>query len=284
MQLLLEDVTYAYPGQEAWAGGREALAGLSLQIARGEYVALLGRNGSGKSTLAKLLNGLLRPARGAVRSQGIDTRDPGRWPELRRQVGMVFEDPAHQLIGETVEADAAFGPENLGLAPAQVAGRVAAALRATALEALAERPTALLSGGEQQRAAWAGVLAMQPVCLVLDEATAQLDADRRRELLALLRRLQRQEGVTVLHVTHDMDEALLADRVVVLDAGRVVRDGAPHEVFADPDAISALGLELPPVAELCARLRRDGYALPAGVLSVEAALTALLALAQGEAG
>lgn len=255
--------------------GAKALEGISLGIGKGDFVALLGRNGSGKSTFARLLNALLIPTSGVVRISGIDTRDEARIWDIRRISGMVFQDPDNQIIGTTVEEDVAFGPENLGLSPEVIGGRVRDALEAVAMAEYADSAPHLLSGGEKQRVALAGILAMKPECIILDEATAMLDPAGRKGVMALIRRLNREEGITVLHVTHHMEEAGLADRIIVIDAGRVVLDGKPNEVFSDVSAIKGLGLDLPQVTELFDLLNQDGFDLPKGILDMDEAAAAL---------
>jgi energy-coupling factor transport system ATP-binding protein len=269
---------FSYPASGSAA---PAVAGVSLCIGKGEFVSVLGRNGSGKSTLARLFNALLLPTCGEVRTGGIDSRDPeGSW-EIRRLAGMVFPNPDNQFVGSTVEEDVAFGPENLGLPPVTIAQRVHDALQVTGMARHAARAPHLLSGGEKQRVALAGILAMAPDCLILDEATAMLDGAGRAEIMALVRRLNREHGLTVIHITHDPEEAALADRIVVLAEGRVVLDGTPRDVFADSDLLRQAGLELPPVTELCRLLRSDGFDIPAGILLREEAVAALLNAAAG---
>lgn len=279
MMVAVSDTAFSYATGIRTGNGAPALDGISLNIARGEFVALLGQNGSGKSTLARLLNALLLPDSGVVCVGGIDTRDESlRW-EVRRLAGMVFQNPDNQIVGTTVEEDAAFGPENLGLPAAEIAGRVREALEAVALTGQEGRAPHLLSAGEKQRLALAGVLAMQPSCVILDEATAMLDPASRGEVMALLRRLNREEGITVVQITHHVEEAALADRIIVLDAGKVVLDGSPAAVFSDAQVIRELGLGLPPVTELFDLLAQDGFALPVGVVDIDEAVGLLSRLA-----
>lgn len=278
-QFKLQSVSFAYPSRDS--DSLRAIADLSLEIGYGEYVALIGGNGAGKSTLAKLLNGLLPPASGMVRSCGFDTTLPDTLWEVRRRVGMVFSDPANQLVGATVAEDVAFGPENLGWPPDEIAAQVQEALQVTGLTMLADRPVRQLSGGETFRAALAGVLAMRPEALIIDDGMALLDAATRSELLALLRSLHRDRKMTVIHLTHDMEEAVRADRIIILAAGRVVRDGTPQEVFADGPALQEFGLEAPELFVLCAGLREKGWNLPAELLDVEEVSEALLSLPGG---
>jgi energy-coupling factor transport system ATP-binding protein len=271
-------VEFSYGSGSQPGSGVKALDGVTLDIGKGDFVVVLGRNGSGKSTLARMFNALLLPANGLVRIEGMDTRDEAQVWEVRRRAGMVFPNPDNQLVGTTVEEDTAFGPENLGLAPETINVRVRDALRAVAMAEHADRAPHLLSGGEKQRVSLAGILAMKPECIILDEATAMLDPAGRDEIMALVRRLNREEGITVVQITHDMDEAVHADRLLVLDAGRVVLDGKPEAVFADVSRLKEAGLELPQVTELFHLLQQDGFDLPHGVLETNEAVTALLAL------
>lgn len=274
-------VEYSYAAGNRPASGAKALDGITLTIGKGDFVSVVGRNGSGKSTFARLLNALLLPTGGVVSINGIDTRDEAQTWEVRRIAGMVFQDPDSQIIGTTVEEDAAFGPENLGLPPEMIGRRVRDALQAVAMADYVGRAPHLLSGGEKQKVSLAGILAMKPECLILDEATAMLDPAGRKEVMASLRRLNREEGITVLHITHQMEEAALADRVLVLDAGRVVLDGKPGEVFSNVSGIREAGLDLPQVTELFELLNREGFDLPEGILDPDEAVEALLALYRG---
>ncbi|ADU52344.1 ABC transporter related protein [Thermaerobacter marianensis DSM 12885] len=262
-----------HPGQP---DAVEALRGIDLEVRRGEFLAVVGANGSGKSTLARLLNGLLLPTRGEVRVAGLSTSDPAaRW-EIRRLVGMVFQNPDNQLVAPTVEEDVAFGPENLGLPREEIARRVRAALEAVDLWDRRADPPHRLSGGQKQRVALAGMLAMEPACLVLDEATAMLDPAGRADVLAAVTRLHRERGMTVILITHFLEEAARAGRVVVMDRGRVVAVGPPQEVFARAGWLEAVGLVPPPMGRLAARLRRRGWNLPEGIVTVEQMVAALL--------
>jgi energy-coupling factor transport system ATP-binding protein len=273
--IAVEDVSYAYP--LPGGGAVPALRGVSLRIGLGEYVAVVGANGSGKSTLARHLNALLRPDAGRVRVAGLDTRDRDWLREIRRTVGMVFQRPEDQIVATVVAQDVAFGPENLGLPPDVIRARVREALEMLGMWDLRARPPHQLSAGQLQRVALAGVLAMRPRCVVFDEATAMLDPAGRRAVRALMQRLHR-EGLTVIEITHFMEEALDAQRVIVLDRGRVALDGPPEAVFSDAAALEALGLGLPPVAELARALRRRVPALPPGLLTAPALVAALDAL------
>ncbi len=256
-----------------------ALRGIDLDVHPGECVAVIGGNGSGKSTLAKHLNALLLPTAGEVRVDGIDTRDPdGAWA-VRQRVGMIFENPDDQLVAAVVEEDVAFGCENLGLPPAEIRARVDRALRAVGLESLRRRPPHLLSGGQKQRVAIAGVLAMHPRCLVLDEATAMLDPQGQAEVMEAALRLCRQDGLALVLITHAMEEAALADRIVVLADGRLALEGPPAEVFGRDEILGPLRIEPPQVAVLGRRLAEAGQAIPPGVLTVDQLADAVLALA-----
>jgi len=268
----LRDLYFEYPTAD---GQRKAvLRGIDLDIEVGEYVALIGANGSGKTTLLRHLNALLLPTRGQVLVAGLDTRDEHSHAAIRQQVAMVFQFPEDQIVASVVEDDVAFGLINLGLPPEEIRVRVDAVLHTLGLWEHRRRPPHLLSAGQMQRLALAGVLVMQPRCLVLDEPTTMLDPLGRERLLRLLDNLNR-EGMTIIHVTHHMEEAVRAQRVLVLEQGRVVLDGAPQEVFAQAAYLEGLGLDLPPAARLAQRLRRFFPGLPADILTTDALLTHL---------
>ncbi len=242
-------------------------------------MALVGANGSGKSTLAKCLNALLLPTGGRVLVDGLDTRDPHSVWQVRQRVGMVFQNPDNQLVATVVEEDVAFGPENLGLPPAEIRRRVEEALRIVGMWEYRRHAPHLLSGGQKQRVAIAGMLAMRPSCLILDEATAMLDPQGRAEVLQTVARLTREEGIAVVHITHAMEEAALARRIVVLAGGRVVLQGTPAEVFEQPAALRRLRLTLPPVVVLGRQLRAAGLPLRGSPTTVDQLVDALTALA-----
>ncbi|MGB9867155.1 MAG: energy-coupling factor transporter ATPase [Bacillota bacterium] len=247
----------------------EALRGIDLRIEKGEFVAIIGPNGSGKSTLAKHFNALLLPTRGDVLINGMNTKSAGHLWEVRKTVGMVFQNPDNQIVATVVEEDVAFGPENLGLPSAEIRRRVDAALEAVGLQDYKKAAPYNLSGGQKQRLAIAGILAMEPECIVLDEPTAMLDPVGRSEVVTTVRRLNAEKKMTVVYITHFMDEAVLADRVIVMKDGEIVADGEARSVFSRVDDIRSWGLDVPPMAELASLLRQDGFDLPSGVLTVD---------------
>ncbi|MEN6315505.1 MAG: energy-coupling factor transporter ATPase [Clostridiaceae bacterium] len=252
-----------------------ALQGIDLAIGKGEFLAILGRNGSGKSTLAKLFNALLLPVSGTVIVNGINTMNEELLWDVRSSTGMVFQNPDNQIIGTIVEEDVAFGPENLGVPPEEIRKRVDEALETIGLAEFKKHEPHLLSGGQKQRVAIAGILAMKPKCIVLDEATAMLDPVGRKEVMRILRKLNKEEGITIVHITHHMDEAGKADRVLVIDSGKCVMLGTPKEVFRDVRRIKSLGLDVPQVTELMYELNKSGYDFPLDILTVDEALQVL---------
>ncbi len=272
--ITVRDLRYVY--RSAAPDAPAALAGITLDVAAGECVAIVGGNGSGKTTLAKHLNALLLPTSGEVWVDGIDTRDAGGVWAVRQRVGMVFEHPDNQIVAAVVEEDVAFGCENLGLPPAEIRARVDMALRTVGLEPLRRHPPHRLSGGQKQRVAIAGVLAMRPQCLVLDEATSMLDPPGRRDVMETALGLCRREGLTLILITHAMEEAAAADRVVVLSAGRVAMQGPPAEIFARERELRRLRLEPPELARLRGALVADGIPLPPHVLTLDALAEALV--------
>jgi len=245
-----------------------ALRDINLEIQRGEYLAIIGHNGSGKTTLAKHLNALLIPTEGDVWVKGMNTKDRSHLRDIRSAVGMVFQIPDNQIVATTVEEDVAFGPENLGLPPEEIRERVDWALGIVDMLPFRKRAPHLLSAGQKQRVAIAGVMAMKPECLVLDESTTYLDPAGRREVLDVVRRLNEEEGVTVVTITHFMNEAVWADRVIVLERGRIVMEGPPREVFGQVERLKALQLDVPPVTELAYNLHKRSPSFPADLLTV----------------
>ena len=258
------------------------LDGVNLEIEEGSFVAVLGHNGSGKSTLAKHMNAILLPSGGKVFVSGMDTADDNLLLDIRRTVGMVFQNPDNQIVANVVEEDVAFAPENLGIPPAEIRRRVDDALKAVGMYEFREHAPHLLSGGQKQRVAIAGVIAMRPRCIVLDEPTAMLDPVGRKEVMDTVKQLNRRAGVTVVLITHHMDEAAQADRLVVMAGGHVVADGTPKEVFADVEDLKAVGLTVPETVELCYELRQEGLALPLDALSDEECAQALYRLLEKE--
>ena len=240
---------------------------VNLSVQAGEFVAVLGRNGSGKSTLAKLLNALLIPTEGTLTVNGLQAATEDDCYEVRKSCGMVFQNPDNQIVATIVEEDCAFGLENLGVAPSEIRRRVDEALAAVGMSESAK--ASLLSGGQKQRVAVAGVLAMRPRIIVFDESTAMLDPIGRRDVFCLARRINREEGITILWITHFMEEAAQADRVLVMDKGRVTLEGSPREVFARQDEVLALGLDVPEMMKLSRMLRASGVALPEDVMTVD---------------
>ncbi len=270
MAVMIEtkELTYTYPAPEGETNP-PTLRGVSVTIEKGSFTVVLGHNGSGKSTFAKHLNAVLLPCGGAVYVEGMDTRDERMLLEIRRRTGMVFQNPDNQIVANVVEEDVAFGPENLGVPTAEIRRRVDDALAAVGMEQFARHAPHLLSGGQKQRIAIAGILAMEPECIVLDEATAMLDPAGRREVIDTVRRLNRERGITVVLITHHMAEAESADRVIVMNDGQVAMDGAPHDVFAQVDRLHELGLAAPDTVELLHLLREAGMDVPLTGLTVD---------------
>ena len=266
--LQTKNLRFAYPAEEG-AKPVFALQGVDITIEKGSFVVILGHNGSGKSTLAKTFNAVLLPTEGAVYVEGLDTREEAHLLAIRQRVGMVFQNPDNQIVANVVEEDVAFAPENLGVPTEEIRRRVDAALRAVGMEEFVTHAPHLLSGGQKQRIAIAGVVAMEPACIVLDEATAMLDPIGRREVLSTIHRLNREKGVTVLLITHHMNEAEDADRVIVMSDGRAVMDGTPKEVFTQVSHLRSIGLTAPDTVGLLDRLQKDGLPVPLDALNVE---------------
>ena len=262
-----KDLTFTYPAPEGETNP-PALNGVSVEIEKGSFVVVLGHNGSGKSTLAKHMNAVLLPGGGAVYVEGMDTRDESLLLEIRRRTGMVFQNPDNQIVANVVEEDVAFGPENLGVPTAEIRRRVDDALAAVGMEKFACHAPHLLSGGQKQRVAIAGVIAMEPECIVLDEATAMLDPAGRREVLDTVHRLNREMGITVVLITHHMSEAEDADRVIVMNDGVVVMDGTPRQVFARVEELHGFGLAAPDTVELLYELGQAGLPVTLDSLTV----------------
>ena len=275
--LSVQNVTFRYD-----EGAKPALDGITLDVQKGEYVAILGANGCGKSTLAKHFNAILLPESGRVLVEGMPTSDEKNLLALRQKVGMVFQNPDNQIVATVVEEDVAFAAENLGVEPHEMRRRVDEAMQLAGIYAYKDKAPHKLSGGQKQRVAIAGVLAMQPDCLVLDEATAMLDPIGRQQVLRTVHRLHREKGITVVQITHYMEEAAMAGRVVVMSAGHVVMDGPPREVFARADELHALHLDVPQPAELCQLLSRQGLPVPPGIIGVDECAAALYRMLTGK--
>lgn len=256
----------------------QALKDINLQINKGEFVTILGTNGSGKSTLAKHFNALLQPTAGQCLVEGMDTGDEKHLWDIRGKVGMVFQNPDNQIIAAIVEDDVGFGPENIGMEPHEIRRRVTAALKAVNMEEFRHFAPHLLSGGQKQRIAIAGALAMNTECLVLDEPTAMLDPMGRQEVISTVQRLNQQQGITVINITHFMEEAALSDRVLVMKQGKLVQDGKPEEIFQNIEAMKKLGLDVPVATELAYRLQKKGLPITKAITSQEALIEALCQL------
>ena len=273
--LQTEHLSFTYPAEEGVSAPTTALEDVSLSIEKGSFVVVLGHNGSGKSTLAKHMNAVLLPSGGTVYVEGMDTKDEALLLEIRRRVGMVFQNPDNQIVANVVEEDVAFAPENLGVPSEEIRQRVDDALAAVGMSEFTRHAPHLLSGGQKQRVAIAGVIAMAPECIVLDEATAMLDPSGRREVLSAIRTLNQERGITVVLITHHMDEAMDADRLIVMNDGRLVMGGTPAEVFTQVDALRAMGLAAPDTVELLYGLRQSGMDVPLTALTVDACAAAI---------
>lgn len=260
----IENITYRYPDEAL-----PALAGISLEIERGSFVAVLGHNGSGKSTLAKHLNAILLPEGGKVYVNGMDSADKELLIQIRRTVGMVFQNPDNQIVANVVEDDVAFAPENLGVPPGEIRRRVDEALKTVGMYEYRLHAPHLLSGGQKQRVAIAGVIAMKPECIVLDEPTAMLDPAGRSEVVATIETLCREQGITVVLITHHMNECIGADRLIVMSEGHIIADGTPVEVFSQVERLRAEGLTVPETTALTWELNKNGFNLPLSALSIE---------------
>ena len=270
----VEHLNYTYPGVDD-TPGVAVFTDLSLTIEAGAFVAVLGSNGCGKSTLAKHFNSILLPCGGKVYVCGLDTSDEELLIRVRRNVGMVFQNPDNQIVANVVEEDVAFGPENLGVASPEIARRVENALKQVGMYEYREHAPHLLSGGQKQRVAIAGIIAMEPQCIILDEPTAMLDPRGRKEVMDTVKKLNKEKGITAVLITHHMDEAAQADRVVVLHKGQVAADGTPQEVFSQVELLHSIGLAAPETVELCYALNQQGFRLPLDQPSIEECAQAL---------
>ena len=262
----IKNVSFEYTDEESVY---TAVKNINLNIERGSFTVILGHNGSGKSTLAKMLNGLNKPSFGDVFVDGINTKDEATEIEVKRRVGMVFQNPDNQLVASIVEEDVAFGPENLGLEPSVIRQRVDSALKAVGMEEFATSTPHRLSGGQKQRIAIAGIIAMEPECLVLDEPTAMLDPKGRREIISTLENLNREKGITVVLITHYMEEAENADRVLVMNDGEIITDGKPSDVFQNVQLLKSVGLDVPQTTELLYALKQKGFSVDTSMISIK---------------
>lgn len=275
--LTAEQVSFIYKRHEEMEE-HIALKEVTLKVNKGEFLVIIGHNGSGKSTLAKHFNAILVPSEGHIIVDGIDTRDSKRLWEIRQNAGMVFQNPDNQIVATIVEEDVAFGPENIGVPSAEIRKRVDNALKTVNMLEYAQHGPHLLSGGQKQRVAIAGILAMKPKCIILDEPTAMLDPSGRREVIETIKRLNREENITIVLITHFMEEAVDADRVVVMEHGEVVMEGTPRKVFSRVREIKSLGLDVPEMTELAHELRENGINIPDDVLTIEEMVDAICQL------
>ncbi len=275
----IKNVTYEYSDEDNTFA---AVKNLSLNIERGSFTVILGHNGSGKSTLAKMLNGLNKPTSGDVFVDGLNTKDEKTEIEVKRKVGMVFQNPDNQIIASIVEEDVAFGPENLGIEPKEIEKRVDEALKATDMLQFKKSTPHRLSGGQKQRIAIAGIIAMEPECLVLDEPTAMLDPKGRAEIISTLHRLNREKGITVVLITHYMEEAQNADRVIVMNDGKIIADDKPKVIFSDVESLKRVGLDVPQTAELLYNLKKNGFNVDTHAISIKEAAEQIFAALHSE--
>ncbi|KPU26789.1 cobalt transporter ATP-binding subunit [Caloranaerobacter sp. TR13] len=269
----MDNVTYEYTNNEEERIA--AVKNINLEIHKGEFLVILGHNGSGKSTLAKLMNALLLPSEGKVYVNGIDTTDMKKIWDIRQIAGMVFQNPDNQIVATIVEEDVAFGPENQGIEPNEIRKRVDEALAAVEMSEYKEYAPHLLSGGQKQRIAIAGVLAMKPECIILDEPTAMLDPSGRKEVMNTIKKLNKNEKKTIIHITHYMDEAVEADRIIIMEKGQIIMEGTPKEIFSKVEKLKSMGLDVPQVTELAYKLRKEGIDIPADILTVEELVSVL---------
>ena len=264
----MENVTYEYKSLID-DSIQQAIKDINIEIKKGEFLVILGHNGSGKSTLAKLMNGLIMPTSGDVYVMGMNTKEEDKIWHIREKAGMVFQNPDNQIVATIVEEDVAFGPENLGIPPKEIRKRVEKALEIVEMTEYKTHAPHLLSGGQKQRVAIAGILAMKPDCIILDEPTAMLDPTGRIEVMDTVKRLNKEENKTIVLITHYMEEAVEADRIIVMENGNIVMEGTPKEIFSQVDKVKELGLDVPQVTELVYELRKDGVDLKADILSIE---------------
>lgn len=275
----VDNLTFKYPGNEVdELPEKTVLDNVSLKVNKGEFVGIIGHNGSGKSTLAKLLNAILIPTEGTITIKDMDTKDPDKTWDIRQTAGMVFQNPDNQLVATIVEDDVAFGPENLGVPPDEIRRRVDNCLEVVGMSDFKRAEPNNLSGGQKQRVAIAGILAMEPECIILDEPTAMLDPNGRKEVIKTIRKLNEEKDMTILHITHYMDELINADRIIVLDNGKIVLEGKPKEIFSHVKELKEIGLDVPVMTALTHELNEMGFDLPENLLSIEETAEALCQL------
>ncbi|ORX22276.1 energy-coupling factor transporter ATPase [Thermoanaerobacterium sp. PSU-2] len=267
--IAVKDLTFVYDAGSDENSKKIVLNGLNIDIDEGKFIAIIGHNGSGKSTLAKHFNALLIPTEGDVYVNGMNTKDTSHLWDIRQTAGMVFQNPDNQLVATIVEEDVAFGPENLGIDPKEIRERVDFALNAVDMYKYREFAPHMLSGGQKQRIAIAGVIAMKPQCIILDEPTAMLDPKGRKEVINTIQKLNRENGITIILITHYMEEAVLADRVIVMDNGKIALNGTPKDVFKEVKILKDLGLDVPQVTELAYKLKQEGIDIPTEILTVD---------------
>ncbi|NLL06593.1 MAG: energy-coupling factor transporter ATPase [Clostridiaceae bacterium] len=254
---------------------KPAVSNLNIRIEQGQFVVVIGRNGSGKSTFARLINALILPTKGTVYVNNINTLEDEFLWDIRQSIGMVFQNPDNQIVATSVEEDVAFGPENLGVVSSEIKARVKDSLKAVGMHEYSKVAPHNLSGGQKQRIAIAGILAMKPNCIILDEATSMLDPTGRTEVLEVLRKLNKEENITIIHITHHMNEAVYGDRLIIIDDGNIVKDDSPREVFADVEGLKKLGLDVPQVTELFYELKKEGIELPLNIIDIDEAVEVL---------
>ena len=262
----VNDISFEYITEESKF---KAIEDLSLNVTQGEFVAIIGHNGSGKSTLSKNLNAILMPTQGDIVINGLNTKEEEHLWDIRQSAGMVFQNPDNQIVATVVEEDVAFGPENLGIDPKEIRERVEESLKSVGMYELKERQPHLLSGGQKQRVAIAGIIAMKPKCIIFDEATAMLDPSGRKEVMKTIKKLNKEDNITVLHITHFMEEAVEADRVIVMEKGKKILEGTPRQVFSKIDKLREIGLDVPYMTELSNLLNKEGIDIDSDILTVD---------------
>lgn len=269
--IICDKISFSYKNGKSQKAKKSIISDVDLDIKKGEYITIVGRNGSGKSTLAKLINSILKPQNGSVLIYGMDTQNNEYTWEIRSKVGMVFQNPDNQIVGSTIEEDIAFGPENLRVTAHGIKNRVEKALFISGLEKDRYKEPHLLSGGQKQKVAVAGILAMEPECIILDEATSMLDYSSKKSIMDIIYQLNRKHKITIIHITHDLEDAVLADKILVLDNGRIVRKGTPKEVFKEVEYLKKIGLGVPFITELMYELNKENLELPEGIFDVDEA-------------